>query len=93
MWRGKELGPEFESPTDVKARLETEVPEGTTVRQLFEQLAERYPIIGEKVFTDHQLQKYMVAILNQEGVAREELMERVLKDGDVIATMPIYVGG
>lgn len=93
MWQGKELGPEFVSSTDARARLETDVAEGTTVRQLFEQLAERYPIIEAKVFSDHQLQKYMIATLNHEGMAREELMEKVLRDGDVIAAMPIYVGG
>lgn len=93
MWQGKELGPEFESPTDVRARLQTQVPEGTTVRRLFEQLADRYPVIREKVFSDHELNRYMVATLNQKGMGRDELMEKVLRDGDVIVTLPIYVGG
>ena len=93
MWMGKELGPEFESPSDMRANIQLEVPEGTTVRQFLDGLAERYPVIREKVFPDHQLGQYVVATLNHLGMNRDELYERVLQDGDVITILPIYVGG
>ncbi len=93
MWLGKELEKDFESPTDVRANIAIEVEEGTTVRQFMDQLAERYPIIKEKVFPNHQLGKYVLATLNHLGFDREELYEKVIQEGDVVTVLPIYVGG
>lgn len=94
MWLGRELGPEFVRPDgDTRARLETEVEEGATVRQLFRQLAARYPMVKEKVFPDDQLARYMVATLNSDGISREELMERWVKPGDLVTVFPIIIGG
>ncbi|MHB0869369.1 MAG: MoaD/ThiS family protein [Chloroflexota bacterium] len=93
MWLGKELGPEFESPTDMRANLQSEVEEGITVRQFLDRLAERYPLIRERVFPDHQLGQYVVATLNHRGMDREDLYRQLLRDGDVITVLPIYVGG
>ena len=93
MWLGKELGPDFESPTDMRAALETDVENGTTVQQLFEEIAEKYPVVREKIYPDHQLGQYIVATLNYKGMNRAELLERVLQDGDVVTVLPIYVGG
>ncbi len=93
MWLGNELGPEFESPTDMRASLQIQLDEGTTVRALFEQLAETYPIVRDRVFSDHQLGQYVVATLNHLGMNREDLYGKVLRDGDVVTVLPIYVGG
>ncbi len=93
MWLGKDLGPDFESPTDMRASLRTEMEDGATIRGLFETLAEKYPIIQEKVYPDHQLGQYIVATLNYKGMNRDELLEQVLQDGDVVTVLPIYVGG
>ena len=93
MWLGKELGPEWESPTDVRATMTTSVPEGTTVRQFLADLAERYPPIREKVFSDQQLAPFVVATLNNQGLERNDLLGRSLRDGDVLTVLPIVVGG
>ncbi len=93
MWLGKELGPEWVSPTDVRATMTTEIPEGTKVRQFLGSLADRYPPIREKIFPDHQLAPYVVATLNGRGLDRNELLETVLSESDVITILPIVVGG
>ena len=94
MWQGRELGPEFVRPDgDTRARLETEVEEGATVRELFRQLAARYPMVREKVFPGDQLSPYMVATLNGDGISREELMERRVQPGDLVSVFPIIIGG
>jgi molybdopterin converting factor small subunit len=93
MWLGKDLGPDFVSPTDMRASLQTEVQEGTTVEALLEQIAGRYPVVREKLFTDGQLSQYVVATLNYKGMNREELLARELGDGDILTVLPIYVGG
>ncbi|MHB1005567.1 MAG: MoaD/ThiS family protein [Chloroflexota bacterium] len=93
MWLGRDLGPDWESPGISRARLEADAPEGTTVRQLLVGLTERYPVIGTKVLREHQLAPYTIAILNQRGVNRDEVMDMVLSDGDVLTVMLIVVGG
>lgn len=93
MWLGKELGPDFESPTDMRAALETDVDDGMTVRDLFERMAEKYQIIREKIYRDHQLDQYIVATLNYKGLNRDELLDHPLQNGDVVTVLPIYVGG
>lgn len=93
MWSGKDLGPEWQSPTDVRANMEADVPEGTTVRQFLDSLAERYPIIREQVFPEHDLGRYIVAMLNDTGMGKDELLATALHDGDVLTVLPIVVGG
>jgi sulfur carrier protein ThiS len=93
MWQGKELGPEWVTPGDLRANMETEVVEGTTVRVLLDNLAERYVPIREKVFPDHQFSTQVVVTLNHQGVSKEEILGSILRDGDVITVVPLIVGG
>jgi sulfur carrier protein ThiS len=93
MWQGKELGPEWVTPGDLRANMETEVSTGTTVRALLDNLAERYAPIREKVFPDHQFSAHVVVTLNHQGIPREEILETILNDGDVITVVPLIVGG
>jgi len=50
LWLNKELGGDFQSPSEMRSLTEMEVENGTTVRNLFDRLADRYPVIGQKVF-------------------------------------------
>lgn len=93
MWLAKELGEDFQSPSQMRSILETTVEEGTTVRQLFENLADRYPPIGRKVFRDHSFDQYVVVNLNDRSVSAAKLCDRVLEDGDKITVLPMYLGG
>jgi aldehyde:ferredoxin oxidoreductase len=50
MWMGDELGEGFRSSSDMRSILEVDAEDSTTVRDLFADLADRYPSIDEKVF-------------------------------------------
>jgi molybdopterin converting factor small subunit len=93
MWSGsgKDLGPDFESPTDPRAALNLCVADGTTVRALFEDL-ERYPMIKQEIF-DCNFHADINLALNSLVMGHDELYDRVLTDGDRISVFPMYVGG
>ncbi len=93
MWLGKDVGPDFVSPSNSRATLECVLEEGTTLRQLFEGLAEKYSVIRERIFSDHQLKHNMVLTVNGKAVRHSELYGRVMEDGDVVSLLPIYRGG
>jgi molybdopterin converting factor small subunit len=93
MWIGNDVGPDFVSPSDSRAALECAIEDGTTLRQLFEGLAVKYPVIAERVFSDHYLKKNMVITVNRLAVNPNELYERAMADGDVVTLVPIYIGG
>jgi molybdopterin converting factor small subunit len=93
MWLGKELGEDFESPSNMRSVLETVVEDETSVGQLFEDLADRYRPIGEKVFRDRSFVPHVVVIINERVVSVYGLCDRGLQDGDQITVMPVYAGG
>ena len=92
MWSGKELGPDFESPTDQRATLTVRAEDGTTVRALFQEL-ERYPMVKSKIFSNRTFQPEINLALNSLVMGHDELYDRVLTDGDRISVLPMYVGG
>jgi molybdopterin converting factor small subunit len=93
MWLGDELGEDFESPSSMRSILETVVEDGTTVGQLLEDLADRYPPIEEKVFRDRCFVPHVAVTMNGRVVNAHRLCDRVLQDGDGITVMPMYAGG
>ena len=97
LWLNKELGGEFQSPSEMRSLTEMDVENGTTVRNLFDRLADRYPAIGEKVFNRENRKFYpnlsVILTSKDEVVGPYSGEESVLKDGDKIKILPIYVGG
>jgi sulfur carrier protein ThiS len=95
MWLGKELGEDFRSVSDMCSVLKKEVAEGTTVKELFADLAGAYPPIGEKIFDREKkvFNSNVIVMFNERVIASKELHERILKEGDHLRVMPIYVGG
>ena len=93
MGLGADLGSDFRRLSDMRALLETEVDGGTTVRQLFQELAKRYPVVGEKVLRGDSLRQYLVATVNHRAMGAGQLYRRVLEEGDVVTILPMYVGG
>jgi sulfur carrier protein ThiS len=76
---------------------EMEVEEGLTVIQLFDRLANRYPLIREKIF-DRESKKFLpnlsvIVTRNGQVVSPFNIEEDVLKDGYKITVLPLYVGG
>lgn len=95
MGMGKALGGEFRSPSEISSVLETEVEEGISVRTLFSKLADRYSPVREKVFdrTKNQFHPSVVVTYNERVIGLKELHEKILKDGDRLRVVPMYVGG
>jgi molybdopterin converting factor small subunit len=95
MWLGNELGDEFKSPSDMRSIKEEELEEGTTIKELLETLAKRYPPIANKVF-DMKVKKLYPHILlnyNDRVISPYILYDQILKDGDKITIFPMYMGG
>ncbi len=97
LWLNKELGEEFQSPSEMRSVAEMNVEEWTTVQDLFTRLADRYPIIGQKVFNRQNGKFYpnlsVILTSKEEVISPYSGEDSVLKDGDRIKVLPIYVGG
>ena len=93
MGMGEELGDDFKSPSNTRSVLETVVEDGTTVGKFFEDLADRYRPIGEKVFSNHEFAPYVVVTMNDRIISADGLPDRVLENGDKIMVFHMYVGG
>ena len=95
LWLGKELGSDFESLSEMRSKKEEEVEEGTTIRQLLDDLARRYPPIAQKVFDlkESRLYPHVVLNYNDRVISPYIVHGQVLKDGDRITILPMYVGG
>ena len=97
MWLGKELGADFQSPSEMRSLTEMQVGEGITVPELFDQLAARYPVIGQKVFNRENRKFYpnlsVILSSKDERIQPQNGENSLLKDGDKIKVLPIYVGG
>ena len=97
LWLKEELGGAFQSPSEMRSVTEMEVENGTTVQDLFARLADWYPVIGQKVFNRQSGRFYpnlSVILTSKDEVISPYTGEgSVLKDGDRIKILPIYVGG
>jgi molybdopterin converting factor small subunit len=94
-WIGKELGKDFESQSEMRSYKKEMVEEGTTIRQLLDQLARSHPTIGERVFDTQQerLYPHVVVNYNDRVIDPHIVHDQVLRDGDKITILPMYVGG
>lgn len=92
---GKELGEEFHWISDSCALLEKEIEEGTTVRNFFEELSEKYSIFQERIFEREKgrISPEVVVTLNDRIIDPSELYDRILGDGDKITLLPMFSGG
>jgi molybdopterin converting factor small subunit len=92
---GKELGKDFDALSEMRSIWEEEVKDGITVRDFFDDLANRYKPIREKIIGRGRSSFYpdVVATLNDRVITPSELFDRVLKDGDKITVLPMFAGG
>lgn len=95
LWLSDELKGDFEFLSPMRCLRREEVPEGTTIGQLLEGLANRYPSLALKVyiFPEKKWHPYLVVNYNERVTNPYVVYEQVLKDGDKITVLPIYVGG
>jgi molybdopterin converting factor small subunit len=95
LWLGNELRGDFKSVSEMRSVKEENVEEGTTIRQLLDHLAKCHPPIAEKVFdlTEKTVYPYVIVNYNDRVISPYEVYDKVLKDGDKITILPMYVGG
>jgi len=95
LWLGKELGGDFESPSEMRSRREECVENGTTIRQLLDDLARRYPPLARIVFDKEtkMLYPHVVMNYNDRVISPHIVHDQVLKNGDKITILPVYMGG
>lgn len=95
LWLGKELGGDFASPSEMRSMREESVEEGTTIRQLLDNLAGRYPPIAQCVFDTKtkRLLPHIVVNYNDRVISPHIVHDQVLKNGDKVTILPIYAGG
>jgi len=97
LWLGKELGADFQSPSEMRSSTEIEVKEGITVQELFDHLAARYSVIGQKVYNRENRKFYpnlsVILSSKDERIQPHNGENSLLQDGDKIKVLPIYVGG
>jgi molybdopterin converting factor small subunit len=94
MWLRKELGGDFESLSEMRSKKE-EVKEGTTIRELLDRLASRYPPVAEKIFDLKERTLYQCVVLNYNDrvISPHLTYEQVLKNSDKVTLLPMYMGG
>lgn len=95
LWLGKELGSDFESPSEMRSIREESVEEGTTIKQVLDNLAGRYPPIAKSIFDTKgkRFLPHIVVNYNDRVISPHIVHEQVLHDGDRITILPVYVGG
>ena len=92
---GKELGKDFDALSEMCSIREEEVKDGVTVRDFFNDLANRYEPIREKILGRGRNSFYpdVVVTLNDRVISPSALFDRVLEDGDKITVLPMFAGG
>jgi sulfur carrier protein ThiS len=95
LWLGHELWDDFESPSQMRSIKEEEVREGTTIRELLEDLARRYSPIAEKIFDLKQKTLYPSVVLtyNDQVISPYVVYDQILSQGDKVTVLPMYMGG
>jgi MoaD family protein len=67
---------------------------GTTIRELIEDIAGRFPEFREKVMTEGgDLHKFINVYANDEDVRYLQGMDTAVADGDTVSILPAVAGG
>jgi len=95
LWLGKELGEDFKSLSEMRSLKEESVEEGTTLHQLLDSLAQCYPPIAQNIFDPKVKEVYphVVVNYNDQVISPYIVREQLLRDGDKITVLPVYMGG
>ncbi len=95
LWLGKELGGGFRSLSDMRSLKEESIEEGTTIHQLLDSLAKCYPPFAQNIFDLKKKEVYPQVLVNyNDQVINPYIVQKqVLKDGDKITILPVYMGG
>ncbi len=85
----------FKSLSEMRSLKEESVEEGTTTHQLLDSLARRYPPIAQNIFDPKmkEVNPHIVVNYNDQIISPYVVHDQVLRDGDKITVLPVYVGG
>ena len=67
--------------------------EGSTVRELLDDLEGRYPGLKAQLVTDGQLHRFVNIYLNDEDIRFLGQLDTPLNEGDVLSILPALAGG
>jgi MoaD family protein len=77
----------------VDSRSEIELA-GASVKEVLGVLADRYPVLGKRLFgADGKLNRFVNVYLNDEDIRFLENLETAIGDGDEISIVPAIAGG
>lgn len=95
LWLGEELKEDFVSLSAMRSLREENVEEGVTIRHWLDHLAKQYPPIARNVFNaqEQRLYPHVVITYNDHVISPHEVYDKILKDGDKIIVLPMYMGG
>lgn len=66
---------------------------GQTVRELLENLTERMPALGEKVFDGAEIRPYVNVYVDGEDVRTAGGLDAPVRDGATVVLLPAMAGG
>ncbi len=67
--------------------------EGSTVRELLDDLDSRYPGFKDLLVTDGELHRYVNIYLKDEDIRFLDKLDTPLKEGDTLSILPALAGG
>ncbi len=67
--------------------------EGSTVRELLDDIERRHPGFKEMVMSDGQIHRFVNVYLNDEDIRFLGQLDTPLKEGDIISVLPALAGG
>lgn len=66
---------------------------GGTVKQVLENLGEKFPGIAGRIFENGQVRRFVNIYINDEDVRYLDNLDTQVKDGDVLSIIPAVAGG
>jgi sulfur-carrier protein len=66
---------------------------GSTVREALENLAQRYPALGEHIFSDGEVASFVNVYLGGEDVRTLDGLETSVGEGSTVILLPAMAGG
>ena len=76
--------------TDGQAAVEVA---GGTVQAVLADLEKKYPGIGQRIFENGQVRRFVNVYLNDEDIRYLDSLNTAVKDGDELAIIPAVAGG
>ncbi len=67
--------------------------EGSSVRELLDDLDSRYPGLKGELITDGQLHRFVIIYLNDEDIRFLDQLDTALSEGDTLSILPALAGG